>query len=84
MSECDPYVEQALYVEALFTNWAEHRDAISGITWWSLYDYSVEECAFVWGGPASPWCSMGLFDRDQSPKPAWSAFADSAAAVGSW
>lgn len=81
---CDPRVEQANYVNAVFDNWATYADKFRGLTWWSLFDYSVEECLFVWGSTASPWCTMGLFDMNGKPKTAWQPFATSSSEACSW
>jgi hypothetical protein len=84
LTPCDPQIEQRNYVDAVFANWSEYADKIRGITWWSLFDYSVDECTFVWGSTASPWCTMGLYDASRRAKPSWEAFATAAADTCSW
>jgi hypothetical protein len=84
LTPCDPQVEQKNYVDAVFANWEVLAGKIAGITWWSLFDYSVDECTFVWGSTASPWCTMGLYDANRAAKPAWQAFSTAAADVCSW
>jgi hypothetical protein len=81
---CDPLEEQSLYVQDVFASSYQYRDRVQGVTWWSFQDYSVEECNVVWGGVASPWCTMGLFDVDQKPKPAWKTFRDASIQAQNW
>jgi hypothetical protein len=73
---------QAEFVDTVFAAWADAGSAITFLNFYMLHDFSLADCsgwASYYGVGTDPTavaflCSLGLRQRDGTPKLAWTAF----------